>query len=285
MKKKSKKRQSSNILSLNTFSILSIIALSIIAIVFLKSDLVGRSIITVPNEVSKPERAITTQGTPTGLNVTCGAGSVGSGGGKVMANLVWRLVSGATSYAIRIDDQNEDTLSTISSDCANFRQGDFCTKWNGDASYSAFETVAGHSYKWWVQACNSAGCSAPTEAPIEFRCNFPYGGVTLTPKSIVSSLPITTIRIGETFKVDFNIPQVMIPTSQDQITFAKDGVAINSLDFGQNTIVSTGGSMKGSVTISAPIILGTYSIRYYRGQIREDSPYLIGSYDNFQVTS
>jgi len=88
---------------------------------------------------------------PTGLTVTCGSPTL----------LKWNAVTGATKYAIRINDLTNGWVG----DCSLAQNtGDVCNDNISGTTYS-FTTTPGHTYSWWVHAVKdvfSAGTAGPT---------------------------------------------------------------------------------------------------------------------------
>lgn len=238
---------------------------------------------------------VTTQPSPpTSLTASCAGVLAISGSEKILANFSWTPSLGATSYLIRIVDQNAGTTpainpATMSNQCASLQSGDFCTLENSASSHDKLATVPSHSYKWWIQACNSLGCSSPTEALTQISCRFKFGGVTLTTPSI-STGPAEQINptLGRSLTVTFTVPQGITASTNDVITFAKDGLPITHINnhrdrdplptadnngivtrtsaeakFGQGTVKQLPSTTARSVTINAPIVPGQYKIRYY----------------------
>jgi len=222
-----------------------------------------------------------------------------------MMSLSWTQPSGATSYKVRINDQNGDLKAgtqITNSGCEAGDSFDYCTSLGQGlvgsgttASYSPpFATVPGHQYGWTVAACNSNGCSDPvTGYGFNANCKFKFGGVTFSTPSITQTGPAEQINptTGKSFTVTFTVPQGITASTDDVITFAptttnlpithknnhpsgttadSNGIVTKTIaqnKFGQGTVkqLTTTTARSVNVTINAPIIPGEYKIRYYDG--------------------
>jgi parallel beta-helix repeat protein len=82
--------------------------------------------------------------------------------GTPSVTLSWNPVAGATSYAVRANDWTTPNARNAGNNCP----GDphyVCV--NGVTTNSwSISPAAGHTYSWWVHACNPAGCSDPASA-------------------------------------------------------------------------------------------------------------------------
>src|SRR3989338_6929360 len=119
-------------------------------------ELIIASSIPPPTPPASPP---STLNPPTGLNASCSPEGT-------KATLAWDVVSGASSYHVRINDTTNDSTSCNS--------GWFCSDppdklldYYSSISYDA-KVTPGHAYKWWVHSVNSAGYSAQTEGT--FTC-------------------------------------------------------------------------------------------------------------------
>jgi len=110
---------------------------------------------------------------PSGLSGFCNA--LGT-----QATVSWNTVSGATKYALRVDDI---TTGGWNDNC-NASQGDFCLDLTSTSH--TFNTVPGHTYNWWVHAVNNCGWSNAL-GPNFFTCVFP--SLTPTPTHSPTSTP------------------------------------------------------------------------------------------------
>lgn len=111
---------------------------------------------------------------PTIVNSTCDSPGYS-------ASMSWTASTGATAYALRINNKangwcadgggscNYGNTGT-NHNCTNFT-GDYCLSFNG-TTYS-YNTTPGNSYDWWVHACNNAGCSQESqESTASFTCSY-----------------------------------------------------------------------------------------------------------------
>ena len=98
-------------------------------------------------------------------------------------SLSWSPSSGATSYALRVDNQLDGWTGTCASSA-----GDFCAT-TTLTTYS-FSPKSGATYKWWVYAANSKGLSNRVNGP-DFTCVTPTSTFTFTPAPIISTSTIT----------------------------------------------------------------------------------------------
>ena len=257
-----------------------------------------RRITVIPAGTKTP--VTTPPSAPANLAASCGGPTSSPAPGVsegIVLKLVWPASTGAKSYKIRIDDQNGDVPRSVNEGCQDFQTGDFCTSWGGGTSYDSFFAVPSHSYKAWVQACNSFGCSSPTEARTQnnlnqISCKFKFGGVTLTP-SISQTGPAEQVNTitGKSFQVTFTVPQGITVGTDDIITFAKmppsidqyfpithkanhpddtasdsNGIVTKTIaqnKYGQGTVKQLPSTSTRTVTINAPIVPGEYKIRYY----------------------
>jgi hypothetical protein len=98
---------------------------------------------------------------PTGLTPNTQA-RIPVNGPQAQVTLSWQPVAGATSYAVRVNDNTALSLRHPQNNCP----GDphfLCVNYLSTTSIS-FQARAGHNYNWWVHAINDAGWSAPTGA-------------------------------------------------------------------------------------------------------------------------
>lgn len=99
---------------------------------------------------------------PTDLSASCPSPGT-------TASLHWDAVSGATYYDWRASDTKNGW--TANADCTGLQPGDQCVN-NYKYADTAFTSIPGDTYNWWVHACNAAGCSAAAiGAP--FTCALP----------------------------------------------------------------------------------------------------------------
>lgn len=97
------------------------------------------------------------QSTPTGLAPT---GTTLPTTSSVTVS--WQASPGATFYAVRANDQQGGVPAWSANNCPP-NPHYMCI--DGHAATSlTFPVTPGHSYEWWVHACNNAGCSAPAFA-------------------------------------------------------------------------------------------------------------------------
>src|SRR3989344_4548604 len=82
------------------------------------------------------------------------------------ADVSWGSVTGATYYALRADNQ-KNSWNGLCDGSQN--SGDICENINAPTVSKNFSSDPGQTYGWWVHACNSAGCSAPTSGS-SFTC-------------------------------------------------------------------------------------------------------------------
>jgi len=115
---------------------------------------------------------------------------------------------GTIQYNLRINDYN-DTNTTAHACISNTPAGDAC--WNNAALDNNYPTITGHNYGWWVDACNSAGCT--TNPGTDFTCTSSIATpITITSCTALDSNnnPITSASVGQsvTWKVviDGGIP-------------------------------------------------------------------------------
>ncbi len=83
---------------------------------------------------------------PASMSGSCDAG--------LNASVSWPAVSGALSYAIRIDD----TSNAWDADCSPVNPGDICEYVVGTSR--AWTGASSRSYTAWVHSCNASGCSS-----------------------------------------------------------------------------------------------------------------------------
>jgi len=81
------------------------------------------------------------------------------------ANLSWGASSGATYYALRVDNHTDGWDGTCSSP-----SGDFCA--DIASTTHSFSSTPGVTYGWWVHACNANGCSSAASG-LDFTCTAP----------------------------------------------------------------------------------------------------------------
>jgi len=115
---------------------------------------------------------------PTGLQYSCDA--TGSG-----ATVTWNTVVGATRYATRYDMNTP----SWSNDCANPSAGDYCNDNHANTSHIVSVT-SGQPNKFWVHACNAAGCSDFAE--VDFTCSSSATSSSL----LITAAPITITNSG-----------------------------------------------------------------------------------------
>jgi len=72
--------------------------------------------------------------------------------------LSWNPVPGATSYAVRANDNTDPNARVPNYFCVGAPHY-LCT--NTIPNSFSVPVLPGHNYSWWVHACNSAGCSNP----------------------------------------------------------------------------------------------------------------------------
>lgn len=114
---------------------------------------------------------------PSGLSGSCPAPST-------TGYLSWSATSGASYYALRVNNQADGWDGSCSSPA-----GDFCANVSGTSRN--FTSLQGNTYGWWLHACNTAGCSSPTSGP-SFTCSAP------TPTPTPTSTPTPTPTITPT---------------------------------------------------------------------------------------
>ena len=133
---------------------------------------------------------------PTGLSASCPAPGTS-------ATVSWNAVSGATRYALRVDDT---TANGWNGGCNGGQNpGDVCTDFAAGTSYS-FSSIAGHSYSWWMHSCNATDCNwgSQSNGP-NFVCTASAatptpGGPTSTP----TPTPASTYTISGNVFIDTN---------------------------------------------------------------------------------
>lgn len=194
---------------------------------------------------------------PTGLSASCQAdGSVSSR---------WNVSAGATGYVGRLDDHQ----NRWNDDCANPNPGDACWD-NGNSTTAAGgpgSLTAGHTYGWWIHACNASGCGDAAGGP-EFTCK----SVSTLPQIDTGMIGIKANLDGQawggSFSVHYTAPggasgdatvSAGPPTSQPAGTYsvsyasgAPSGVGLDSLAVSgcsnagataQNCVLASGGSV------------------------------------------
>jgi len=116
-----------------------------------------------PTSIPTPTPLSCVPSIPSGLSGTCD-----SSGNS--ATVSWNSVSGATKYALRVND----TTTGGWNDSCNASQGDFCLDLTA-TSYT-FNTVPGDTYVWWVHAINNCGWSNPASLSFvcPYSCNFQF---------------------------------------------------------------------------------------------------------------
>ena len=122
--------------------------------------------------------SISPPSSPTGLSASCPAPGTS-------ATVSWNPVSGATGYALRLNNLADGWDGSCTSPA-----GDSCP---GPTSPSySLGTNPGSSWGWWVHACNTAGCSGATGGPT-FTCTPPPPTVSITanPNPIAYNTPST----------------------------------------------------------------------------------------------
>src|SRR3989344_1761834 len=107
----------------------------------------------VPGEFTEPPPP-----SPTGLVQSCVSPGTAAG-------LAWNPTDGATLYAVRADDTTKNGWNGLCDGAQN--PYDQCT--NSSTNTYTFPSQPGDNYGWWVHACNSIGCSAPTSGS-SFTC-------------------------------------------------------------------------------------------------------------------
>ncbi len=95
---------------------------------------------------------------PTGL-APAGSGSVPAGATSVV--LRWSADPFATSYNVRANDNTNGSAVQPGNTCPLGHPHYFCMNSILTNSVS-MQVVPGHSYTWFMQACNSAGCGTTT---------------------------------------------------------------------------------------------------------------------------
>lgn len=94
--------------------------------------------------------------------------------GTQSVTLAWRESSGATRYAVRVQDETDDTLVHPGNNCT----GSYVCVNDLTTLTLEVSVAAGHSYRWWVHAGNSAGYGAFSEASFSIpsgTCKPPLG--------------------------------------------------------------------------------------------------------------
>lgn len=133
---------------------------------------------------------------PSGLSASCPSPGT-------TATVSWRAVPGATSYALRVDNQNNGWNGL----CGGSQlSGDVCREVSG-TSYS-FSSTPGASYRWWIHTCTSSGCDYSTVASSSFTCaTTPTYTLNVTKtgsgSGTVTSSP-SGINCGSTCSANFN---------------------------------------------------------------------------------
>ncbi|MDP3051991.1 MAG: DUF4214 domain-containing protein [bacterium] len=96
---------------------------------------------------------------PTGLSASCPSPGTS-------ASLSWNAVSGATYYALRVDN----TTKGLNDNPCFGTTGDYCNEAVSGTSIPV-STITGDSYRWWLHPCNAAGCNWTTVlGPNNFTC-------------------------------------------------------------------------------------------------------------------
>ena len=103
--------------------------------------------------IAKDARAIPSS--PTGLSASCPVPGTS-------ATVWWNASPGATSYSLRVDNQQNGWSGT----CSWTYPGDVCQQISA-TSYT-FSSVPDAPYWWWVHSCDGTGCSAAASA--SFTC-------------------------------------------------------------------------------------------------------------------
>src|SRR3989344_3723555 len=135
-----------------------------------------RTICTTP---TPPPPTATPPPPPPPVNLSGACTSQGQAG--PYATVSWTTVPNTTFYALRINDLADGWSGT----CTSAYRSDVCTDVTG-SSYS-FTSISGHTYSWWLHACNSAGCSPGVIGP-QFTCNIIP---TITPSRTPTKPPVT----------------------------------------------------------------------------------------------
>ena len=129
------------------------------------------------------------------------------------ATVSWTSISGATKYALRVDDT---TTGSWDGTCpSNTGPGDFCREFTGNSF--TFPTTPGHLYNWWVHAINDAGWSDAADCQ-DFTCG-------VTPSTPIPT-PTPTPEPGKTslvFKLKFPGVTIGGKETQVKVSLAKDG--------------------------------------------------------------
>ncbi len=95
--------------------------------------------------------------------------------------LSWGSVCGATSYAVRADDLTEPSVPRDPRNNCGVSTHYLCV--NGVAGTSiSLPVKAGHRYRWWVHAVNTAGTSSPTTVEFSVAPRVWIQGIKIDPK-------------------------------------------------------------------------------------------------------
>ncbi|MBI3109878.1 hypothetical protein HYZ06_02445 [Candidatus Daviesbacteria bacterium] len=171
------------------------------------------------------------------------------------ASISWNASSGATYYMLRADDQ---TANGWNGQCnGNQNPGDVCE--DIAATSKNFASIANHTYSWWVHACNSSGCSAPTSGT-NFTCTPP------PPPPCTNTSPGTNQLTGCLWDgVNFNTPDGNAPDGVSLPSPVPDTIYALNQDWGTGQPNSFVGAdtfsarWRGNFTFKA----GTYT--FYAG--------------------
>jgi hypothetical protein len=148
-----------------------------------------------------------------------------------LATVSWTNGSGATSHNVRINN----TANGWSGICSSLFPGDFCLE--NTSSPRSFSSTAGAGYTWWVEACNSSGCT-PSTGP-NFSC------AAALPPTVTTNPATSVFQTTATLNSTIN-PNGSATTSWFRYSNSSPGASCN--DFFGTRVPASGGNSKGSGT-------------------------------------
>lgn len=187
---------------------------------------------------------------PTNFQAVCnGAGD--------WVTLSWNAVSGATSYALRVDDKSNSWTGT----CSSVNLGDTCN----DSAVTPFgrAVTPNQDYTAWVHACRPGECSSATVAtPNPFKCvpaAVPSGSINATSCSIPLNGSSCTSTVSWNSSNFSGAASVNQNGSQFSSSTSNAGTS-RSVNFSNNTftLVDAGSAFTASATASVSCASGVW---------------------------
>ncbi|MBI2315034.1 hypothetical protein HYU93_03190 [Candidatus Daviesbacteria bacterium] len=187
------------------------------------------------------------------------------------ADLSWNATANAARYQLRVDNTTAGGW-IVEENCTPLGTGDICNN-SKTGTAESFTSIPGNRYNWWLEACNSNGCSGsaggpiftcpnPPPAPVVFNsysCIYPLdSGLNVYIRWTNNNLPVTYVDIS----TDSNFSSWYNKYITDSNSEVEVGVGADSVTFTDATGFFGASGVSGALTYNPDT---TYYVRLYNG--------------------